>query len=443
MIHQLRKEQVEGARRYNVLDYGINSTSNDNTARLNDLIQKVYEKGGGEIYFPAGVYKFSGAIILKSNITLNGDGWNTILLQTGLGNLIQIGDENKPAGVWFENIKVSNLFLNCDNPNNAGRGIILYGTTDNPNDALRYTTRKIIFQNLRIENFGYAGIDVDWVVLNVFYNTVWARKNGRFGIKVGVDCDVINCFIGENGIKYPNDFYNCGILVAGSDTRISNCHIWGWGQERGILLDWSSDIQILGCVIEEHSREGVFIYNSSTTRIVNNYFEDNSFGNPNLFSAIKIVGNSDTNPSIYTYIFGNRFGKQIWGGGLANHKYCVEEEVRGNGWVDYTVFEGNYCWNGYRTDIVKFVGSNSITRNNYIDNEYYIVSRFTEQNADGIWGIKYKIDVLNNKFVYYHRKLWNEYDLGYWDFADVNNLKYVSNVDIYFQKSNANINLNI
>ncbi|MEM2002408.1 MAG: glycosyl hydrolase family 28-related protein, partial [Candidatus Methanomethylicaceae archaeon] len=356
MKHLVRKEQVEGARRYNVLDYGINSSANDNTARLNDLIQEVYDKGGGEIYFPAGTYKFGGTIRLNSNIILNGDGWNTILLQTGTGNLIQIGDENLPVDVWFGNIKISNLFLTCNNPNNGGSGIILYGTTGGSNDASRYTVSKIIFDSLRIENFGYAGINVDWVLIDVFYHRLWVTKNGRFGIKVGVDCDVMSCFVGENGRKYPNDFYNCGILVAGADTRISNCHVWGWGQEKGILIEWSGDIQILGCIIEEHSKEGIYIKNSSTTRIIGNYLEDNSYGNNGVYSAIKIVGDYENNPSVHTFIIGNRFGKQIWGGFETSHKYCVEEE---GDFVDFTTFQDNYVYKGYTDRAVKFVGSNS------------------------------------------------------------------------------------
>ncbi len=421
MIIKLRKEQVEGARRYNVLDYGITPSESDNTSRLNSLIDLVFSRGGGEIYFPAGVYKFGGTIILKSNITLSGDGWNTKLLQTGLGNLIQIGLESKPTDQFFENIIIKNLYLDCDNPNNGGRGIILYGATSDPGDALSYTTRKISFEYLRIENFGYAGIDVDYVVINVFYYRLWVRKNGRFGVKVGVDCDLNNCFIGENGVKYPNDFYNCGILVAGGDTRIGNSHIWGWGQERGILIDYSSDIHIQNCVIEEHSKEGIFIYNSSTCRIENCYLEDNSYGNPNVYSAIKIVGNYSSNPSVYNKITSCRFGKQIWGGIQASHKYCVEEE---GSYVNYTVFEGNLIYKGYQTAPVYFVGSSSISRNNTPQSDEFIISDYEDLTKGyGIWGLQaraippnyidfllrdrwdlrylFQVDVVNNNFIFY------------------------------------------
>ena len=231
---------------------------------------------------------------------------------------------------------------------------------------MAYTPRKCQFINLRIEEFGYAGIDIDWTAINIFYQNLFVRRCGRFGIKVGVDCDVSHCFIGENGVKYPNDFYNCNILVAGGDTRITDCHIWGWGAEKGILIDWSSDVHISNCVIEEHSKEGIFIYNSSTCRIYNNYLEDNSYGNPNVYSAIKIVGNYQDNLSYYNQIIGNRFGKQIWGGIQAGHKYCVEEE---GSYVDYTYFANNYVYAGYQTDVVYFVGSHSFCKQDKIDDD--------------------------------------------------------------------------
>jgi parallel beta-helix repeat protein len=364
-MKQLRKEQVEGARRYNVLDYGIKPTTlpDDNTTLLNDLILKVAQKGGGEIYFPAGVYNFRSEIYLKNNITISGDGWGTVLQYVGLGDFFVIGETDLTKK--YENITIRDLYLKCVNSSNTGSGIKLVGGTTDWNNALEYTPRKIFLINLRIEEFGYAGVDVDLTCIYVFYHNLFVRKNGRFGIKVGVDCDVSHCFVGENGVKYPSDFYNCNILVAGGDTRITDCHIWGWGAEKGILIYLSSDVHISNCVIEEHSKEGIFIYNSSTCRIQNNYLEDNSFGNTNTYSAIKIVGNSNTNLSYYNIIKGNRFGKQISGGIQASHKYCVEEE---GSYVDYTIFEDNITLYGYQTAPVYLVGSHSVASfNEYTD----------------------------------------------------------------------------
>jgi len=55
---------------YNILDYGAkNDGHTKNTLVIKNAINAASEKGGGTIYFPAGVY-FTGSIHLKSNITL-------------------------------------------------------------------------------------------------------------------------------------------------------------------------------------------------------------------------------------------------------------------------------------------------------------------------------------------------------------------------------------
>jgi len=349
---------------YNVLDYGINDSNSpeSNSARLNGLIEKVSRYGGGTIYFPAMNYYFNSPNYLKNNITFVGDGWGSILLYSGNSDFIIIGETDLTKK--YENIFIENLYLKCINNSNNGSAIKLIGGAENPLDGGTYTPRRILFNKLKIEEFGFAGINVDYTCINVFYQNLWIKRNGRFGIKVGVDCDVSHCFIGENGIKYPGDFYNCNILVSGADSRITDCHIWGWGAERGILIDYAGDVHISNCVIEEHSKEGILIYNSSTCRIVNNYLEDNSFGNYNLYSAIKIIGNyGASNPAYYTQITGNRFGKQIWGGIQAGHRYCVEEE---GAFVDYTYFALNYAKYGYVTGLTSFIGTNSRSGDNYL-----------------------------------------------------------------------------
>ena len=66
-------ENIKKLDQYNALDYGFDPTgSTDNSTKLNDLINLVYENGGGIIRIPKGTYKLLNGIIMKPYVTIEG-----------------------------------------------------------------------------------------------------------------------------------------------------------------------------------------------------------------------------------------------------------------------------------------------------------------------------------------------------------------------------------
>jgi polygalacturonase len=66
----------------NVLKYNIiGDGETKNTTQINELINKLHSEGGGTVYFPSGSY-LTGAIHLKSNITIHLEAGATLLFST-------------------------------------------------------------------------------------------------------------------------------------------------------------------------------------------------------------------------------------------------------------------------------------------------------------------------------------------------------------------------
>ena len=69
-IKQLKNIKTE----YNVMDYGFDKTgAQDNSDKLNYLINLVHENGGGVIKFPKGRFKVNGQIVCKPYVYLKGN----------------------------------------------------------------------------------------------------------------------------------------------------------------------------------------------------------------------------------------------------------------------------------------------------------------------------------------------------------------------------------
>jgi putative cofactor-binding repeat protein len=103
---------------FNVLDYGADSTgATDSTAAINSAITAANAAGGGEVYFPSGLYLIGTTthVVLLSNVTLTGD---------GLSSKIKLAD-NTPISASLSaitaasrtNIAVKNLYLDGNRAN--------------------------------------------------------------------------------------------------------------------------------------------------------------------------------------------------------------------------------------------------------------------------------------------------------------------------------------
>jgi hypothetical protein len=136
----------------NVLDYGATPADNtDDTAAIQDAIDAA--SGGGMVFFPAGTYMVSSALIIDDNITLLGESFNkyTSIISFNLNGGTAIQSEDYPnkicknIGIKWLSISAtygqmgSGIRLKCvnsciehvqiGNPNSVNGGILLNGSS--------------------------------------------------------------------------------------------------------------------------------------------------------------------------------------------------------------------------------------------------------------------------------------------------------------------------
>jgi hypothetical protein len=221
---------TKGSLVFNVVDYGlIGDGTTDNQTAMVALISTVQTAGGGIIFFPKGIYTWSGSPqITGSNITIEG---------TGKGSVILLGSATLNAngtvmGLWLNgatNITIRNLTVDGNFANIAKNGtyttssnlwnpiIAKYGSTSVKNyiyagsgvDSSTYLTYRqpiritdssnIIVENCLIQNSIGAGILIDATSVDnsqeimirnnrvklTWDNGIYFHKGVRFGSAIG------------------------------------------------------------------------------------------------------------------------------------------------------------------------------------------------------------------------------------------------------------------
>jgi len=203
--------------------------------------------------------------------------------------------------------------------------------------------------------------------------------NTVYGVYLATDSVIIDSFVGNNGSGAA--WNACNVFVEGWDGRLANCHIWGTGVTAlasGIYGHYANDVTVVGCKIEEHSKNGIhFNGRANGWTIIGNYFEDNSYVTHNLYDAIDFdiaVGEKGEN----NVITGNRFGQQS-AGVPSSQRYCVAESARCN----WNLIANNMMRDGYLTAPALVVGGNTAVRDNMLG-EY--MSEFYPHDASRAQG---------------------------------------------------------
>lgn len=108
---------------FNVNDYNITGTDSELiTDQLNKLIQEVYKKGGGTIYFPSGTYH-TAAIKLLSNITIYIDAGATLKFSDNFEDYLPMV-ESRYEGVELFSFAPFIYAYKAENINITGRGTL-------------------------------------------------------------------------------------------------------------------------------------------------------------------------------------------------------------------------------------------------------------------------------------------------------------------------------
>ena len=205
------KAKLDGMNIVNVRDYGAEGDgSTDDTEAIIAAIAAVTT--GGVLYFPSGTYRVS-RIALKSDMTVMGDGWSSVIklldhadpTQTvTLNNCLNIVGRaaNDAAGtpeVRAENITIQSIKLDGNRANNSSTGV----AADNRlNGIFMQYADNITVRDVWLYNNGYHGT-IFTHASNIVFDNCKSTDNGFRPIHGHTDIDnvrIADCYCDNNGL---------------------------------------------------------------------------------------------------------------------------------------------------------------------------------------------------------------------------------------------------
>ena len=192
------------SRYYDIRDYGMSSGDNIYDALFDLIHDVVYPNGGGIIYFPAGNYTVDYTIVLPDNVTLIGDGDNTVVTFTL--------DDNHLGSTFFtggSNITIQDMRVEIDTnipypirgalPNTIGITDFAYDSTDakrshNIHRQAGNNNIKIINVDSLTSNYSIQMEPQTYGISDIYiYNH--RVPTGMFSIMAGTSATVKNVFV--------------------------------------------------------------------------------------------------------------------------------------------------------------------------------------------------------------------------------------------------------
>jgi hypothetical protein len=144
----------------------------DDTVAINAAISACVAAGGGVVYFPAGNYKITGTLVASSYLTFQGDGVGNAGVPSGtqLSMSDVTGNTNVIAnagGTDIQHFTVRDMTIYSGNGSPTGSGSAIK-LNWNSLGSVPYCE----FLNLKIVNFGGAGIDITNPIVTNFVNVI-------------------------------------------------------------------------------------------------------------------------------------------------------------------------------------------------------------------------------------------------------------------------------
>ena len=341
---------------YIATDHGVRPDVEDNTAAMQDLIDKVHENGGGIIWLPIGEYRFDSA----NSVPENPDFRTILTPQSGVsivgeslsGTVIQVYGHTEKGASWLANyiadrddksVKLSGCTYRNFTIDMSEATVAEYSSTGK---ALGMKAlRDCIFRDLRLLETPSTALGID-MLDNVVIDSVYVYKGGRewqpggqggAGIGIGtgkwenenyvvrnclcVECGHFGIFLEDQGIfsgnqqNYPEGLTitnnvirngrNYGIGVRGG----RNVIITGnnlYGNKGGIYLDYGTkNVLASNNVIADCTEAGLLFgiedaghgnYPCESVAVFGNSFFDNKLG----ISTLRKPVNSSFENNIYT-----------------------------------------------------------------------------------------------------------------------------------------------
>jgi len=266
----------------NVRDYGaIGNNVNDDTAAIQSAIDAAASSGGGTVYMPSGTYKLSYklatgvtgliCLVMRSNVTLMGDGFSTVLRVRdndpfpGPGSIARvIGASENLNNVTLKAFSVNGNQANipglsaANNPGQANGGNILFGFYDG------LSCSQVRVEAVASYNGFGQGIQLVGQPTNLAHD-LWIE-----------DCVVHdNTFIGIQSSQSVDLTISGNTVYANGDNGID---VYGDSNSQGAQPATSARLTIVGNHCRANRGVGIFPETVTYTIVSNNVIEGSQEG---------------------------------------------------------------------------------------------------------------------------------------------------------------------
>lgn len=282
---------------YNCQDYGIIPSSLDNTQAFQNLIDLIYEKGGGVIWIPCGIYHFDSEVSaydmtsniatlleMKKRVSIIGESLNRSVLKVtgntdrGAGLFCQNSSHSGEvlSGCTFENFTVDMSEASLTTYTHRGKAFYFSGIKD------------CVFRDLRLIGTPSTSLGIDMldnVVMDSIYVYQGGRQwtlggNGGAGIGIGTgkwanenyiirncicdDCGHFGIFLEDQGIfsATKDKNYPKGQII--SNNIIRNGRHYGLGIRGGknVVFTGNNLYENVGGIYADYGAKNVVLSNN-------------------------------------------------------------------------------------------------------------------------------------------------------------------------------------
>jgi parallel beta-helix repeat protein len=317
---------------FDVRAYGaIANDSIDDTAAIQRALNAAHRAGGGTVNLGSGTYLVhkvgdasEGCVHIESGVTLSGVGMGKSILKLIDGSSGKItGILRTPADVATHDVSIKNLTIDGNRVHTSGDVDGFFcGVT--PGSAQQ--TKNLSLESVEIKNVSRYGFDPHEQTNHLTLKDCYAHDNTGDGFTLDYvsDTTVINCVSTHNGrygfnlVTSSHDvtFVNCtatwnaedGLAIQkGSDDRpfiynvLINAGVFSHNGDSGVLIKLSRDVTVKGALIEFNGEAGIEIQGAQHNTLTANTIRNNSDGDNDEYSGIRIHEYDDRGGTQGTY----------------------------------------------------------------------------------------------------------------------------------------------
>jgi len=359
-IFQQDSEHFAGAASYVIwTDYSIVYARNgltgmidfsgvDAAAVINNAITATCENGGGLVLLKSGNYTLNSSIILKSYVTLEGEGWGEQNAATILRLADNVNDDViKTPKQKNHHITIRHLQIEGNNAHQtSGNGLTIYATD-------RFVVEFCMIKWCKDNGIFTSGWNGESCIQTIMKN-VFVYGCGKYQIYLsGTDNLVQGVDLGHD---YTQEGTESALYLYWAHKSIVADSFF-WGSKHGIVIDQSNSVLVTGCRVDYNRYDGVVLKYSSNNVIDGNEIVHNSQYCAGYADGIYLIG-SKTLPCNNNTISNNFIGEDS--GDQQFHRYAINEE---GPYCDRNLIIGNNVHCLYE-ERIRWTGVNSVVCNN-------------------------------------------------------------------------------